>query len=146
VRLHIDGDRPGDAMEVPSLLKTFHRGSDSSYRRVAGTRDHPKELVGPGEVSWISFIFRGKYRRGDDNVTWSELRIQPAAYPKTYNAARALSDGVTQVKSGPVAISDHRWRAGYSGLNRKSNYGDDRLHVTAGGASLSVVYSDMQRH
>ena len=94
----------------------------------------------------MSFIFRGKYRRGDDNVTWSELRIQPAAYPKTDDAAHALSDGVTQEKGRPVTISNHRWRAGYSGLNRKSNNGDDRLHITAGGARLSAVYRYMQRH
>ncbi|MGY4451640.1 hypothetical protein ACVWZR_006300 [Bradyrhizobium sp. i1.3.1] len=71
---------------------------------------------------------------------------RPAAHSETYNAARAMSDGVAQVKGGPVTFSDHRWRAGYSGLDRKSNYGDDRLHVTAGGASLSVVDRDMQRH
>src|SRR5262245_65915183 len=94
-------------MEVPSLLKTCHRGSHSSNRRVAGDRDHPKELLGPAEVTWISFIFPGKYRRGDDNLTWSELRIQTAAYAKAYNAAHPFTNVVTRNKDDQVVMSKH---------------------------------------
>src|SRR5262245_10837581 len=124
-------------MEVPSLLKTCHRGSHSSNRRVAGARDHPKELLGPREVTWISFIFPGKHRRSDDNLTRSELRIQPAAYAKAYNPARTFSDGVTQIRRGAVTISDHRCHPRYSGLNCQSNDGDHSLRV--GGASLILL-------
>src|SRR5215470_18129720 len=104
-------------MEVPSLLETRHRGSHSRNRRVAGARDHPKEFLGPEGVAWIGFIFPGKHRRSDDNLTWLELRIQPAAYAKAYNAAHTFSDGIPQKKRGPVTISDHRCHPGYSGLN-----------------------------
>jgi hypothetical protein len=89
-------------------------------------------------VTRINFIFPGKHGRSDDDLPWSELRIQPAAYAKAYNAAHTVSYGVTQKEGGPVTVSDQRCHPGYPGLDCKSNNGDQSLQVRGAGHSSSA--------